>query len=239
MAVAKPAAAASSSPRSTSDRERTRAARRAASRYGCASLPPPTSARAARAKAAIIRPFHAVSTLSSRCGRGRSRRARNICSRARLERRRTPRPTCASLGREVVDRPGHIEQILAGELLLRIERRIPVRLDAEPTPDERGVPARSVVDLLVRSTGRTRPRSCALRREPRSRAECCRRLRPKRSRRPRPSSRASRTEACPPPPRDRTRSPEACDASRYASTSCAWSYSIFSKCGTRQPPSTE
>ena len=43
------------------------AARRAASRYGA----PYDTTRDARANAAIIRPFHAVSTLSSRCGLGR------------------------------------------------------------------------------------------------------------------------------------------------------------------------
>ena len=58
----------------------TRAACRAAARWrapgcspasGCSSASPPSSTRAARAAAAIISPFQAVSTLSSRSGRGR------------------------------------------------------------------------------------------------------------------------------------------------------------------------
>ena len=48
-----------------------RAARVAAARYGA----PFSTTREARAKAPIIRPFHAVMTLSSRCGRGRALRA--------------------------------------------------------------------------------------------------------------------------------------------------------------------
>ena len=44
----------------------------------------PGRTRAIRANAAIIRPFQAVSTLSSRCGRGRAARASNICTRARF-----------------------------------------------------------------------------------------------------------------------------------------------------------
>ena len=46
--------------------------------------PPPASTRAARANAAIIKPFQPVSTLSSRCGRGRVARASNNVTRARV-----------------------------------------------------------------------------------------------------------------------------------------------------------
>ncbi len=48
------------------------------------SSEPPDSTRAARANAAIISPFHAVSTLSSRCGLGRWRRTSNRACRARI-----------------------------------------------------------------------------------------------------------------------------------------------------------
>ena len=78
----------------------------------------PRSTRAARANAAIIRPFHAVSTLSSRCGRGR-------CSARRTSRWRARpsdvddlivgvRPVRAAIS-SIDSRD--VEQVLAGELL--------------------------------------------------------------------------------------------------------------------------
>ncbi len=63
------------------------AARRAASRYGVRDRVVATAgARAPCARRrAIIRPFHAVSTLSSRCGRGRSSRASKHLQRGRVQ----------------------------------------------------------------------------------------------------------------------------------------------------------
>ena len=102
---------------------------------------------------------------------------------------------CAGLAGDVVDRTRHVEQVLAGELLLRIVRRVAARLDAEPRLDDRRVVAEQRVDfvgapqvegafLLVRRAARPLP------------AGRCRRLRPNRSRRRRRSSRASRRAAC-------------------------------------------
>ncbi len=58
----------------------------------CSSTAPPPSTRAARANAAIIRPFQAVRTLSSSCGRGRVLRTSNNTWRART----SASPTSAS-----------------------------------------------------------------------------------------------------------------------------------------------
>ena len=87
--------------------------------------------RPARAIAAIIRPFHDVSTLSSSDGRGRRLRAAE-------QHRPGPRHHVDDL----VDRPpdargdvlegrGGVEQVPAGELLLRIEGRVAAGLEAE------------------------------------------------------------------------------------------------------------
>ena len=50
--------------------------------------------------------------------------------------------------RDVVDRARDVQQILAGELLLRIDRRVAARLDAESQLDDRGVGAEQRVDLV-------------------------------------------------------------------------------------------
>jgi hypothetical protein len=50
--------------------------------------------------------------------------------------------------RDLVDRSRHVEEVLAGELLLRILRRVAVRLDAEPQLHERRVVAEQLVDLV-------------------------------------------------------------------------------------------
>ena len=117
----------------------------------------PRAIRAARAKAAIIRPFQAVSTLSSRCGRGR----RDPCTK-HLEPRATQDlwTSCRDLPdlSQLVHRPGDIQQVLAGELLLRIRGRVAVRLDAEPRLHDAPRPRRAACRSRVRATGRRRPR---------------------------------------------------------------------------------
>ena len=47
-----------------------------------------------------------------------------------------------------IDR-GDVQEVLAGELLLRIVRRVAVRLDAEPPLDDRRIAAEQRVDLVV------------------------------------------------------------------------------------------
>ncbi len=54
------------------------------------------------------------------------------------------------LSRDVLDRPRHVQEVLADEFLLRINRRVPVRLDAEPLLDDRRVGAQQFVDLARR-----------------------------------------------------------------------------------------
>ena len=189
-----------------------------------------------RAKAAIIRPFQAVSTLSSRCGRGRSSRAANIASARAVQDastissrrlselpRRARRPTRATYSRflPVNSCCGSIGALPSGSI-------------AEPPLDDGRVVAEQRVDLVGAPEVE---RAFRLVRRPDRRpapAGRCRRPRPSRSRRPRRSSRAARTAACPRRPRGRTDRRTPAPPSTYASTSCAWSYSIFSKCGTRQ-----
>ena len=114
----------------------------------------------ARANAAIISPFHEVMTLSSRCGRGRVPRASNNVWRARPSVSTIMLGGLARAHRDVFDRLRRVEQVLAGELSLRILGRIAARLDAEALPHDIRVVTQERADLLV-ATRRRRPlRAC-------------------------------------------------------------------------------
>ena len=111
------------------------AARRAAVEVLLRSTRLSGSTRAARAKAAIISPFHAVRTLSSRCGRGRRARAANRPLADAAERRPYLLPDAMPQpGGDVLEALGHVQQVLARELALRILRRVARRFDPETPP---------------------------------------------------------------------------------------------------------
>ncbi len=94
----------------------------------------------------------ARSTPSAPCRRGadagRPRRARNIVSRARRENLGDLVGGLGEFPRQIVDAARDVQQILAGELLLRIDRRVAVGLDAEAPLDDRRVVAQERVELV-------------------------------------------------------------------------------------------
>ena len=107
--------------------------------------------RPARAIAAIIRPFHDVSTLSSSGGRGRRLRASSSTGRARATHVDDVVDRPADARGDVLDRRRRVEQVLAGELPLRIERRVAARLEAEAQRhDARVRLAEQRLDLALR-----------------------------------------------------------------------------------------
>ncbi len=103
-----------------------------------------------RAKAAIIRPFQAVSTLSSRWGRGRASRAVNILARRLASTRLDLVLGFSGFLGELLDGPRGIEQVLAGELLLRIDGRVAAFLDAESPDHDRRILAEQRLDFCLR-----------------------------------------------------------------------------------------
>ena len=151
--------------------------------FSCPSVPP-ISTRDARANAAIISPFHAVSTLSSSCGRGRSSRTSNSSWRERSSDSATSTGDLPLDARDVGNRLRRVEQVLVDELLLRIERRVAVRQNAVARFEHQAASPKLRANLLRRPDVEGAFHLVrALRIVDASRAGCCRRPRRNRSRR--------------------------------------------------------